>query len=142
MSDSSANTYESKSEGLESQASFVKMWLDEIERADGEEDEWRKGAATTADLFRGNRKKDSKNRSFNIFHANVETMCPAIYNSKPVPDVRRRYSDDDPAGKVAGDLLERGLSFQIDDYDFDDVMKRVVRDGEIVGRGVVRGMQW
>jgi hypothetical protein len=138
MAADSSNTYDSKSEGEENQASFVKMWLDELSRADSEEDDWRKAASSTADLFRGNRKKESKNRAFNLYHANIETLCPAIYNSKPVPDVRRRYSDEDPAGKVVADLIERDLSFALDSYDFDDVMKRAVKDGETVGRGLAR----
>src|SRR5690606_18921301 len=29
---------------------------------------------------------------FNILHSNVETIVPAIYNSTPVPDVRRRFT--------------------------------------------------
>lgn len=138
MSESSANTYEDKTEGQQSDASFVKMWLAEIDRADKEEKEWRDRAATTAELFRGKNNKGQSTSTFNIFHANIETLCPAIYNSTPAPDVRRRYSDADPAGKVVADLIERDLEFSLDSYDFDDVMKRVVRDGEVVGRGVPR----
>lgn len=29
---------------------------------------------------------------FNILHSNVETIVPAIFNSQPVPDIRRRYT--------------------------------------------------
>jgi hypothetical protein len=55
-----------------------------------------------------------------------------------VPDVRRRFSDPDPVAKAVSDLIERALAFSVDAYDFDAVMKAVIRDGEIVGRGVPR----
>ena len=136
MTDTAGATYDTKSEGLEDPTSFVKLWLDALRLAEDEEKEWLKRAEETANTFRG--KAKSKGRHFNIFHSNVETICPALYNSTPEPDVRRRYSDADPIGKVVADLLERSLSYSVDSYDFDHVMKSVVKDGEIVGRGVPR----
>ena len=37
-------SYSSKSEGAESTSSFVKMWVDALNRADAEEKDWRKEA--------------------------------------------------------------------------------------------------
>jgi hypothetical protein len=129
-------TYESPREGLESPSSFVKLWLDALSRADEEEKEWRKAAEDTLEIYRG--KQKSRGRKFNILHSNVETLCPALYNSTPIPDIRRRFSDPDPVAKSVSDLLERSLSFSVDAYDFDAVMKAVIKDGEIVGRGTPR----
>ena len=128
-------SYSSKSEGAESTSSFVKMWIDALNRADAEEKDWRKEAEEAIETYRGKR-KDSK--AFNILHSNIETICPALYNSTPSPDVRRRFSDPDPTAKIVADLIERSLSFAVDNYDFDSLMKTVIRDGELTGRGVPR----
>ena len=127
--------YESKRE-TERSTDFVKMWLDALSKSESEEKDWRVSAENALEIYRG--KKSARGRSFNILHSNVETLCPALYNSTPRPDVRRRYADPDPVAKTAGDMIERALSFSIDNYDFDSTMKLVIRDGEIVGRGVPR----
>lgn len=134
-----SSQYESKAEeeAQATDASFVRMWLDALHLADTEEESWRKKSEETIELYRG-KKKSTTNRSFNILHSNVETICPALYNSTPVLDIRRRYADDDPIGKAVSDILDRAISFSIDAYDFDSVMRGVVKDGELPGRGIAR----
>lgn len=129
-------TYESKSGAVEDEGDFVKLWLDQIAKSDSDEKDWREDAEKAEDTYRA--KQGAKNLEFNIFHANVETTVPALYNSTPIPDVRRRFQDKDPVGKVVSDIIERGLSFCTDDYDFDGVMNSVIKDSEVVDRGVAR----
>src|SRR3990167_3460757 len=115
---------------------FVSAWLEEIGASSDEEKDWRQDAERASKLHRGD--KDAQSRAFNIFHANIETICPAIYNSTPSPDVRRRYQDKDPVGKIGSDILERALSYSLDSYDFDDEMRACVQDMNIVDRGIAR----
>lgn len=115
--------------------SFVAAWLDEIKIAGEEEKDWRDDADRASKLYRGDK---SSKPPFNIFHANIETVCPALYNSTPSPDVRRRFADRDPVAKVVSDLLERGLAYSIDAYDFDDEIEAAVQDMAIVDRGLTR----
>mgnify|MGYP001577792280 CR=1 FL=1 len=136
MADTPAAQYEDKSQAFESSSSFVKMWLDAIKLADKEEEEWVKKAEDTVEVYRA--KKKSGGRRFNILYSNIETIRPALYNSTPSPDVRRRFADPDPVAKQVVDILERALSYSVDSYDFDAVMKAVVHDGELVGRGIPR----
>jgi hypothetical protein len=128
--------YESKTEAEQSGATFVRMWLDALQLAEAEEKDWRGEAERAIAAYRGEDRPSS--RGFNIFHSNIETLCPALYNSTPSPDVRRRFADDDRTAKAVADILERALAFSIDAYDFDALMKTVIRDGEIAGRGVAR----
>jgi hypothetical protein len=65
-------------------------------------------------------------------------MVPALYNSTPIPDVRRRYNDDDPVGREVSEIFERAIAYQIDAYDFDNTMLSCVRDMAITSRGVAR----
>jgi hypothetical protein len=136
MDNSNTATYESKSEAVQDQRDFVKLWLDQIERSGADEKDWREDAGQAEDIYRS--KDGSRNREFNIFHANIETTVPALYNSTPIPDVRRRFADKDPVGKVVSDIIERSLSFTVDAYDFDGTMHATIKDSEITDRGVAR----
>lgn len=127
--------YESKAEAVKRDPTLVTAWLDAIAAADEEEKDWRKDADEAVKLYRAEGKDCTE---FNIYHANIETLCPALYNSTPVPDVRRRYSDEDPTGKFVSDLLERGLAHSVDNYDFDSVMNGAVQDMAITDRGLAR----
>lgn len=112
---------------------FVAQWLEAIDCAGKEDETWRKAAEKAEKAYRGESLKE-----FNIFHSNIETLFPSIYNALPVPDVRRRFNDDDETGQLAANLIERALSYTIDDYDFDSVMSSAVYNMIIAGRGVVR----
>lgn len=154
----------SEKEALAKGKSVVQIWLDKISAAREEEHEWRKSAQRAADVYEASKDQSS---AFNIYHANVETIIPALYNSTPIPDVRRRYDPDtideaEFAGlpeeqaqmamqqaqqqiqaeaklhKRVAELTERCLSYSVDQYDFDNVMEDCVRDCTVTGRGVVR----
>lgn len=133
---SNTATYESKAEAVQDEKDFVKLWLDQIERSGTDEKEWRDDAEKAEGVYQS--KEGSRNREFNIFHANIETIVPALYNSTPIPDVRRRFADKDPVGKVVSDIIERSLSFAVDTYDFDGMMHATIKDSEITDRGVAR----
>lgn len=133
---------ESKQEAAKSEAEFVRSWMDAIELVSKEEKDWRKQAGEAVNIYRsGDKSGKHKDRSFNILYSNIETTIPAIYNSVPIPDVRRRFSDDDPVGKEVSDIIERSISYSVDSYDFDAVMRAVVQDMELPGRGVSR-IRW
>src|SRR5438045_2738525 len=139
-SDSAVATKDSYAE-IKDDAQLVGLWLDAIGIASDEEEDWRKQAGNSVALYRQKTVAANKNepgKKFNIHHSNIETMLPALYNSMPVPDVRRRYNDPDPTAKAVSDILERAISYSIDSYDFDHVMKHATADSELTGRAVTR----
>lgn len=124
-----------------SKRDFVKFWLDAISAASKEDEDWLKHGEAAVQVYRGDQKADvvfANSREFNIFHSNIETTLPAIYNSTPAPDVRRRFRDKDPVAKTVSQIIERCLSFSVDNYDFDETMRQVLFDGMVPGRGVAR----
>lgn len=125
---------ETEQQALKEGLTFVEVWLRKLADATEEEKDWRKMAEEAVDVYEA----DDGKTSFNIFHSNVETLVPALYNSTPVPDVRRRYGDSDPVAKMTVDMLERAISYSVDQYDFDGDMRGVVRDAVVPGRGVLR----
>lgn len=131
-----AESYETPADAGEDAGGVVRLWLDAIHLAQRQEEHWRKKVDDAVDRYRD--EKERKGRRFNILFANTQTLLPAIYNSAPQPDVRRRFSDADPVGKVAAQVLERALSYSLDTYDFDGTMRAAVFDMVLAGRGVVR----
>lgn len=130
-----SSTFKTIEEVEASPDGLSRRWLAELALADEAEKEWRDDVVKCWQLYQSKRPADN---TFNIFWSNVETRRPAIYNSTPRPDVRRRFRDPDPVGKAASNILERALAFSIDQYDFDGEMKKVVLDTEVSGRGVAR----
>lgn len=114
---------------------IVKRWVAEIDIASGAEKDWRKCGDDTWKLYKSQTKSEN---TFNILWSNTETLRPALYNSMPAPDVRRRYRDADPLGRFGSLIIERGLKYAIDDYDFDKSIQDCVLDLLIPGRGVAR----
>jgi hypothetical protein len=74
-------------------------------------------------------------RRFAILWSNVQTLAPAIYAKRPVPEVSRRFNDPDPVGRVAADVLERALTYCLESYDFDGRMQLCRNDYLLAGRG-------
>ena len=126
---------ETKDELGQNPQAVVRRWLLELRMADKREREWRKTANGVLDLYRG---ESRKKNSFNILWSITETLLPAVYSSVPKPDVRRRYKDADPLGKVVSEVLSRSLDFSLDTYDFNSVARATVLDMLLTGRGIDR----
>lgn len=143
MQDQTGASFEDKEDALKdgggtSEANNkVRMWLAVLDAATKEEKDWREEADQSLKIYRADDSKDSQTY-FNILHSNVETILPAVYNSTPVPDIRRRFNDKGVATKEVADLLERSISYSLDSYDFDGTMRSVLFDAYVAGRGVVR----
>lgn len=129
--------YEDIEKEQSSDSGRVRVWLAAIEASSNEEKEWRKQADQAVKIYRAD-DSEKKNNHFNILHSNTETILPAIYNSTPVPDIRRRFNDPGQPAKDVADILQRSISHSLDAYDFDATVRAVLWDGYIAGRGVSR----
>lgn len=128
-------------------AGTVKRWMTELELADKAEKAWRKEAQDVIARYRDEKADSVANSTgsryqsgnrFNILYSNIKIIVPAVYNQTPKPDVRRRYRDRDETGKIIADVMERGLSFVMDENDLDRALRQAVKDCQLPGRGVTR----
>lgn len=115
-------------------------WIERINAAWSREEHWEKNANMAVKAYTNEAAYFSEGAlyDYNILHSNVETIVPAIINSPPVPDVRRRFGDDDETAKVVSQLLERAISIQIDDAKLANELESQAQDGFLAGRGVLR----
>lgn len=121
-----------------------RKWLERIKAAEAEEKRFLDDAAVATAVYRGkgaprtDGSSDTAPFDFNILFSNVETIVPAVINSAPAPDIRRRFGADDPAARDFAQLLERAISVQIDDSRLQSELEAMAQDGFLAGRGIVR----
>jgi hypothetical protein len=113
----------------------ARTWKKEIQLADKREKEWRSDSEKVIKRYRAEERKKDR---VAILWSNTETLRPAIYNSRPNPDVRRRFRDADPTGKAVSEVLERSLMVMVDYECTDQALKNDTLDGLLCGRGCSR----
>ena len=123
-----------------------KTWLDRVRASTKRQKNWMDDAIKAEKAYTNEEKVDGEITSdalgvrydFNILYANVETIVPAVINSPPVPDIRRRFNDPDPVARIVADLMERAIRVQIDDSRLQVELEGAAQDAFLSGRGIVR----
>jgi len=114
-------------------------WLVKIAAYDTEFKPWQQRVEKIVKRYRDDKRdSDAANPAkFNILWSNVQTAVPATFSRLPKPDVSRRHRDNDPVGRVAALIIERGLEYEIEHYpDYRAAMKNSVSDRFLGGRGI------
>lgn len=143
-----AGTIETKKDLPPGPEGVYKLWVAEITLAEKLQLDWIKDARVVKRIYRnadkaqshGDRDSIGENRmnKFNILWSNTETLRPALFNSTPKPDVRRRFRDEDELGAKISEVAERALEVAIDEGDVEGVIDKAVLDHLLPGRGLAR----
>jgi len=122
-----------------------RKWIERIDAAYQLEKTFFTDAEKATAVYAGERTSASSSDNtwstrydFNILYSNVETIVPAIINSPPSPDIRRRFNDTDPVAKDLAELLERAIRVQVDDSRLQTEMEKSGHDAFLAGRGIIR----
>jgi hypothetical protein len=121
------------------QPTGVQKFLQVISTYETEFTRWEKRCTKIIKRYRDDTRTQSGNETvkFNIFWSNVQTLIPAVYAKLPKASAKRRFGDRDQIGRVAAQLIERALDYEIEHYpDFRATMKYAVEDRFLGGRGV------
>lgn len=113
-------------------------WAQALKLAKNDDDKWLKRGKKIVKRYRDERDgNQSSAKKYNILWANIQTLFPAIYAKTPKAEVERRFRDADPVGRTASQILERSLSYELENYtDFDSAVRCAVLDRLLPGRGV------
>lgn len=95
-------------------------WHHEIEAYEREFLQWKNACVAINKLYR----RENSASKFSILWANIQTLQPAVYARIPQAVVSRRFKDSDPVARTAIEVLERGVNYTLDAYDFDQVMRQ------------------
>jgi hypothetical protein len=116
----------------------LKSWLDDIAAYERKYKKWEGRVEKILKRYRDDNRSmtDSNRARFNVLWSNVQTLTAATFAKIPKPDVSRRFRDNDPVGRVASLILERGLDFHIQHYAaYRTTLKADVLDRFLGGRG-------
>lgn len=116
----------------------LKSWLDDVAAYEREFKKWEGRVERILKRYRDDARLAGDNDSarFNILWSNVQTLVAATYSRIPKPDVSRRFRDNDPVGRVASLILERGLDYHVQHYSsYRNTLKADVYDRFLGGRG-------
>lgn len=117
------------------------LWMGNERIAEKVDRRWLAQGAKVVKRYRDERPEvGSEDHRFNILWSNVQTLKPVLYARTPKADVQRRFTDQDPSGRLASTLLERSIAYSLDQHGFDSIMSAVVEDRLLPGRGVARVM--
>lgn len=121
-------------------APSVAFWLEELAAAAKREQDFCTEAEKLTTIYEGSK---ADRDQFNILYSNTETLAPAVYNSTPRPQVKRRYNDADPIARAAAQLVQRVLEYQLDDglqvyATFDSLIEAATLQALVPGRGITK----
>lgn len=121
-------------------------WLQQIKAAEKRNQRWEERCKKIIRRYRNDHFDDDANgagsgkgpnqRGMNVLWSNVETLLPSIYGREPVPIAERRFLDKDVTGRVASQVLERAMRYEMGDSGFHATAEQAVKDYLLVGRGV------
>lgn len=118
---------------------LMRSWLSTIAAYERTFSQWRKREKEILFKYRDERGTErglTNTSRFNILWSNVQTLRPATFSRLPQPDVSRRFKDNDPVGRVASLIMERGLDYEVQHYpDYRATMNQSVDDRFLGGRG-------
>lgn len=119
-------------------------WIERINAAGKFEKNWLDDASKAVKAYTNEAKSEGEadvmgcTYDYNILYANVETIVPAVINSQPIPDIRRRFGDADPVARRVADIIERAIRVQTDDNRLQIEMEGAAQDSFLAGRGIIR----
>ena len=119
--------------------SAVQPYLDAIARYDENFEQWTRRVEKVLKRYKDdttNAIQMDANAKFNILWSNVQTLSAATFAKLPKVDVRRRFNDQDPVGRVASLILERAIMYELEQYpDYSATLRQCILDRFLGGRG-------
>lgn len=118
----------------------LQIWKKELDNAQEYQKQWVSEAKLYSDIYRDRHNTDDlfNSHRYNIFWANTQTLRPLVYSNLPNPNITRRFSDKDEISRLASEMMERAVSFFLEEGKANSVLNSVRDDFLIVGRGVPR----
>jgi hypothetical protein len=76
-----------------------------------------------------------RNAQFNVLWSNMNTVAPSVYSRAPKPIAERRYLDRDTLARAGATILQRALSYSIEDSGLHETMLQCRTDFFLVAKG-------
>lgn len=119
------------------EARKVKRWVQEIKFYETKSQQWVEKGKKILRRYKDDRSpREQRVPRFNILWSVIESAVPALFGNNPKPDIERRFRDKDDLGRVSSMILERSITYFVNEA-FGDVVRQAVKDRLLPGRGTV-----
>ena len=122
---------------LSSSKNEVKIWIERLSTSERHYDKYHHLVEETRNYYKDQTPDFIKAGRYNIFWSSVETLKPFLYFKQPKPYIERQNKDSNPVETLACRILEKALAWNMEQFDFDSVLKYARNDFLISGMGLV-----
>ena len=124
------------------QQRFCEMWFKRVDKAKELRKNFNTSANNACKRYNIIRNEASEEGAPDVWYpllwSNVQVIKGAMYTATPNPDVRQRNGQNQPDQKIVAMMLERGLTFAVDQHDFNGNIERALTDNLVAGLGQIR----
>lgn len=110
----------------------VKKWLERIEKSEKEYEPYHNLITEIRKYYKNEKNKNKQN----LFWSSVETLKPFVYFKQPRPYVERMDKKANSPASIACQILEKALAWDLQQFDFDSVIKYARNDFLLSGLGI------
>lgn len=116
------------------EAQVQKVWLSRLKKEKKAHDKFRTVGRKVEKIFNA----DGDDIYVPLYWQVVNVQHVGVYSAQPIVDVRPRNEIDNPVMKEISRMIQRGLTYCVNDESFDDAMNRGVDDYLAQALGVMR----
>ena len=117
---------------IAAQEAEVSVWLQKIAKAENAYRDYHKLLKDIRRYYRNEIRSDKQN----IFWSSIETLKPFLYFKQPRPYVERKDKTADKVANLACRIMEKSLLWDLEQFDFDSVVKYARNDFLLGGEGL------
>lgn len=112
-------------------------WKEELHASRKERERFNKRGVEFVKRYADDREATNQSAKFNIFYSNTEIKMASLYARTPQPDIKRRFNDsNDQVSRVAANLLQRNIVYELECEGFDPKFKQILFDRLVPGIGI------
>ncbi len=114
----------------------VEKWIKKISKAENCYQKYHDLVRKTREAYKGGSMVSSGEDRYNILWSSIETLKPFLYFKQPRPFIQRKNKSTKEPERLACKILEKALEWDLEQFDFDSVIKYARNDFLISGMGL------
>ncbi len=114
----------------------VEKWIKRISKAENCYQKYHDLVRKTREAYKGGGLVSDGEDRYNILWSSIETLKPFLYFKQPRPFLQRKNKSTKESERLACKMLEKALEWDLEQFDFDSVIKYARNDFLISGMGL------
>lgn len=115
----------------------AEVWSKKLKQAEDYFGKYYDVVRKTREAYKGSGLNNKMEERYNILWSSIETLKPFLYFKQPQAFVERKNKCPDEVERLACKMLEKALEWDLEQFDFDSIIKYARNDFLISGMGIV-----